>query len=110
MLNFSAAQTNIDETAVLKSKEETTLHIAANKGDLIEIAIKRTEGKKISQFYLTALKDDKRILNEENFKRFKGDVTSSERSVYELNFKNETTQPIAFSILVKINSFGERVC
>ncbi|QLE00914.1 hypothetical protein HX109_04775 [Galbibacter sp. BG1] len=107
MLNFAAAQTNIDETVLLESNREQDFYIAANEGDQIILEVKRTDGKKISEFSLKALNSSNNVFTERNFKKFKAGITSLERSVYQLHFENKTTKPVAFTVKVGIETHGK---
>ncbi|MDG3582723.1 hypothetical protein [Galbibacter pacificus] len=102
------SQTNIHEEVMLGPNKEKEFFVAANMDDLIQFEVKRTDGKKISHFSLTALQSNNTVFTERRFRKFKSGITSFEKSVYRLLFKNNTQDPVAFDLDVDINSYNNQ--
>ncbi|MCX2678876.1 hypothetical protein OOZ15_02885 [Galbibacter sp. EGI 63066] len=105
--SITYSQTNLSEQVALEAKTEQEFFIAANEGDLINIKIKKTDGKKIPVFSFTALKSGNTVFTEKRFRKLKSSITSIEKSVYRLRFRNSFDKAVAFDMDISIDTFGK---
>ncbi len=98
----------IDQRIRLQEKTTKKMLFTANKGDIINLDIRRISGKKITSLSIRSYKGPT-ILEVQNFKKYKQSLRSPDKDIYQIILENDTSEPAIFNLLLDVDSKGKEV-
>lgn len=106
LINSLYAQ-SINQKITLLPNEKKDLFFVTNKGDDLFVEIKRLKGEKLSAFSLQEFKNNVELLEGNNIKKYKENITATTGGIYQIHLKNNKSKASTVSIEIVVNSFGK---